>query len=132
MAAVQACKYRGCKSFGELADRLSNILLKNVEIPGCHGIDAAFDRYDMATGSIKADERSRRGADGGIRQEIARLQTQISLKWEKFIPETDNKINLVRYLGELWIDNVPDQLNANQQLVIAGGTNDPSSAILVE
>ena len=29
MAVVQACKYGGCKSLGELADRLSNILLKN-------------------------------------------------------------------------------------------------------
>ena len=132
MAAVQACKYGGCKSFGELSDRLSNILLKNFEIPGCHGIDAMFDRYDMATGSIKADERSQRGAGGGIRQEIAGPQTQISLKWGKFISETENKRIFVRFLEEYWIDNVPDQLNDNQQLVIAGGTNDPSSAILVE
>ena len=36
------------------------------------------------------------------------------------------------FLGEHKIDNVKDHLNANQQLVIAGGTNDPSSAILVE
>ena len=54
------------------------------------------------------------------------------MKWEKFISETENKRNLVRFLGEYCIDNVPDQLNDNQQLVFAGGTNEPSSAILVE
>ena len=50
----------------------------------------------------------------------------------EILSETENKRNLVRFLGEYWIDNVPDQLNDNQLLVIAGGTNDPSSAILVE
>ena len=68
MVDVQACKYGGCKSLGELADGLSNILLKNFEIQGCHTIDAVFDRYDMTAGSIKADERGRRGAGGEIRQ----------------------------------------------------------------
>ena len=67
-----------------------------------------FDRYDIATGSINADERSQRGTGGGIRQEIAGPQTQMSLKWEKFISETENKRNLVRFLGEHWIDNIPD------------------------
>ena len=108
MTVGQACKYGEYKSFSELADRLSNILLKNFEISGCHRRDAVFDRYDIATGSIKADERSQRGTGGGIQQEIAGPQTQMPLKWEKFISETENKINLVRFLGEHWIDNIPD------------------------
>ena len=132
MAVVQMYKYGGCKTFGNLADKLSAIILNNFEIPGCQRIDSVFDRYDRAGASIKSGERSRRSIESGVKQQISGKQTQITIKWERFISETENKRRLVKFLGEQWVESVSAKLKRGQQFVIAGGMSDPSKSMLVE
>ena len=132
MAVIQMYKYSGAKTFGDYAAIMTTAFMRFFHISGCKRVDIVFDNYTNARGSIKSCERERRGSARGVRQNILSHQTQITLRWEKFIAEPDNKTTLKNFLTLYWKENMPGLLSEGQQLVIAGGLIDASKVILLQ
>ena len=132
MAVIQMYKYSGAKTFGDYAAIMTTAFMRFFHISGCKRVDIVFDNYTNARGSIKSCERERRGSARGVRQKILSHQTQITLRWEKFIAEPDNKTTLKNFLTLYWKENMPGLLSEGQQLVIAGGLIDASKVILLQ
>ena len=121
MAVIQMYKYSGAKTFGDYAAIITTAFMRFFHISGCKRVDIVFDNYTNARGSIQSCERERRGSARGVRQNILSHHTQITLRWEKFIAEPDNKTTLKNFLTLYWKENMPGLLSEGQQLVIAGG-----------
>ena len=88
--------------------------------------------YNNPEDSIKAGERIRRSGGKGEKQVINGSQTQVTLKWDKYISENENKSNLLQFRGNHWIKSVPQKLEDNQQFLVAGALSDSSKTILIE
>lgn len=131
MAVIQMHRYTGLQSFGQYAQLIIRCFLKYFETSSCSRVDIVFDQYANAKQSIKAGERSNRGSDRGVRQNILSEQTPISLRWDKFIAEPENKSSLTNFLTRYCMENVQALLSESQTLVVAGGLTDGRVVVLL-
>ena len=92
MALVQKMKFGGATTFGELPLKYYTLITSSLSLPNCQEVHVVFDQYWST--SIKANERSRRGASTALEVRISNSATPVPKQWEKYISNSKNKINL--------------------------------------
>ena len=100
MAMIQMIKSGGASTFGELDSTHYKTLTSSLGRNGCSRVDIVFDRYTPK--SIKAGERSKRGASSALEVKIQSLNTPIQKQWQKYITNPENKQNLCDFLVKTW------------------------------
>lgn len=129
MASVQMVKDGGASTFGELASKHYNLITSPLGQNGCTRVDAVIDQY--RTKSIKAGERTKRGASTALEIKIHGPSTPLPKQWTKYITNQRNKTNLTQFLAESWCSVAKENLQPGQQLVIAGGFKEGERAVMV-
>ena len=130
MALIQTLKSAGSRTFGDLAERYFNVLFTPLRQGQCRRVDVVFDRYDVQE-SIKESERVRRGSSRALEIQITNKHTPVPKQWGKFIINQNNKVNLSRFFCREWCSLGEYNLLPDQELVIGGGFEDPTDAVVV-
>jgi len=123
MAVIQMTKAAGARTFGELADSYFKVITAPLDKPTCSRIDIVFDRYDHPY--IKDTERQRRGSTTSYEVHIASPNTPVPKQWSRCISNPVNKVNLQRFLSDMWRQMGKTRLKAGKQLVLAECLKDP-------
>ena len=123
-------KSAGCRTFGDLAERYFTVLSTPLRQGQCIRVDVVFDRYDVQE-SIKESERLRRGSSRALEIQITNKHTPVPKQWGKFISNQNNKVNLSRFLCQEWCSLAEHYLLPGQEMVIGGGFEDPTDAVVV-
>ena len=97
MALVQKMKFGGATTFGELSLKYYTFITSSLSLPNCQEVHVVFDQYWST--SIKANERSRRGASTALEVRISNSATPVPKQWEKYISNSKNKINLCDFIS---------------------------------
>ena len=90
MALIQRIRGSKAKTFGELAQKLFEIIQNIMSRPTVTRVDVAFDRYDQEM-SIKSLEQQRRTTDSGYEVKIHNINTPLPKQWNKFLLVAINK-----------------------------------------
>lgn len=114
-----------CSTFGELSDKLLNIVINS------HSYTAVVGDSYQVDKSIKAGERARRGKI--LMQEIRNPSRDTPLPKQriKMLSNPRNKANIADFLFQDWVDKCMDRLEDGQYLYLAGGFLDPQRTVLV-
>ncbi|KAK3754209.1 hypothetical protein QZH41_003313 [Actinostola sp. cb2023] len=129
MATVQMTKSAGASLFGDLSLKYFEIFTAPLSLHNCLEVHVVFDQYlDM---SIKAGERSRRGASNALEVQIASPSTPVPKQWGKYISNPKNKINLCDYLTKSLCKLGQEKLAENKAMVIGGGIKDGERCVLI-
>ena len=96
MAVVQMVKSAGARTFGDMASRYYETITSSL-VRNCDRVDVVFDRYDKQD-SIKESERRRRGPSTSFEVAIASGSTPVPKKWNAYIANPLNKVNLQNFL----------------------------------
>ena len=129
MTYVQMLKSGGASTFGELADKHFSLITAPFSYQSCSRVDVVFDQY-MAT-SIKAGERTKRGASTALEVKIQNSSTPMPKQWAKYISNPQNKINLGNFLADSWREMAEAQLQIGQTVVLGGGFTNSQKAFKV-
>ena len=89
-------------TFGEVADRVLQIVINLAYKYACKRVDFVTDRYP--TISIKNIERSRRYSMGTQKISVYSKDQKTPKQWNKFLSDGDNKEALVEFLFSVWKD----------------------------
>ena len=98
-------------TFAELADKVMGIVLYQAsEHVNITRIDLVCDSYQDI--SIKNTERSQRAQTGNLRVKISRPDQKCPQQWQKFLANSENKLELIRFIRQEWTsDRFATQLN---------------------
>ena len=127
---MQMVKSAGARTFGDMASRYYETITSSL-IRNCDRVDVEFDRYDKQD-SIKESERRRRGSCTSFEVAIASGSTSIPKKWNSYIANPLNKVNLQTFLAKSWTEIGKRMLGPGHQLVLAGCFQDPQDAVVIE
>ncbi|KAK3740844.1 hypothetical protein QZH41_000596 [Actinostola sp. cb2023] len=130
MAMIQMLKSGGSRTFGELAERHYRVISTPLRQGQCTRVDVVFDRYDLLQ-SIKESERVKRGSSNALEIKISNRNTPVPRQWSKYISNKRNKINLSNFLCQEWCEIGQGELLPGQQLIVAGGFEDPTDAVMI-
>ena len=117
MAFIQQI-YTVPSTFGELADKLLEDLLKMALRYKCCRVDFVCDRYPVQ--SIKNCERDRRAVGGTQVFKITRQDQKTPKQFKKFLASGENKECLVEFLFQCWSKCDPGKL-ADISLIVSHG-----------
>eukprot|EP00794_Sanderia_malayensis_P016393 gene16393-18031_t len=121
MAFIQVMKSPGSSAFGDLATKYLSY---------CKELHIVFDQYWDAL--IKAGKRENRGAlSASLEIKIHGPPMPVPKQWAKFIPNSQNKINLCEFLSETFCELGRQQLPPEKTLVICGGFKNARRAVKV-
>ena len=119
MALLQA-NHKGLpRTFGEFAEKILrlfiNMALRN-QSQCVHFVTHTYPEH-----SIKNAERKRRAAGGSQKIKISRPDQNLPKQWKKFLANSHNKQQLVRFLFEEWKKSTAQQLRGIKLIVAHDG-----------
>ena len=123
---IQVVKSAGAATFGEMADRYFDIILR-VLSQNYSRVELVFDQY--RTLSIKSVERQKRGETLSMEIKIHNPNTPAPRQWGKFISNQQNKQNLAQFLCESLSILSEMQLYPHQSVVRAGDFPDGKETV---
>ena len=115
MALVQSMNKHDIVTFGELADRFKSSIFSNFRESDY--IAVVPDRYNVEL-SIKGDERSRRQTTLTNQTSISHDSQKLPSKFQVFLTNSNNKINLISYIFSKWKVEIPRSLFRNQRIFL--------------
>ena len=98
MVLIQQTSSVALETFGDLSNFLFSRITKSAEV-----IYFVTDRY--LPGSIKSYERGRRQNSGSIRYRIERREQKRTKQWMKYLKDSTNKYELIKFLLDDWSDS---------------------------
>lgn len=122
MALVQVMKSANSATFGEMAEQYCVHITRTLSQNSCTRVDLVFDQYRKQ--SIKEGERHKRGEASSLEVKIHSDCTPIPKQWGKYISNPRNKENLADFLCIALCERLPQSLNPQQEVFLAGGFKD--------
>ena len=122
MALVQVMKQASSTTFGEMAEQYCVHITRTLSQNSCTRVDLVFDQYRKP--SIKEGERHKRGEASSLEVKIHGDCTPIAKQWGKNISNPRNKENLADFLCIALCERLPQSLNPQQEVFLAGGFKD--------
>ena len=129
MALIQMHKSGGASTFGELSSKYFSIITAPLNTINCMAVHLVFDQYWPT--SIKAGERSRRGASAALEEQLTRPAMPVPKQWTKYIQNSKNKINLCDFLTSSFCKLGQERLPQGKRLIIGRGFVDGEKAVSI-